>query len=448
MKLPLLTIAKQLILTTMWICCLTSVHGFAQAKQAIPLHSQTIECGTPMKFTARFSPPIRGAATYEWQYAPGEQLIEKAITIIEGPTSELILERERLRVGTHLITVKASTKQGQRSDKWKITVQDTNKPVITALKKVNIEIKPNDSADQLRKTAGIEVEDLCDGILQKQAFNANPPGPYDPGKKTRVTLTATDTAGHQVQQELIVSVAEPPNRLPIATLEGPAVLNVTELATFSAKKSSDPEGSTLKYQWDFGDATTAAGPVVKHQYDKPGQYTVTLTATDNRGGRDKATWKIEAQPTPPPKTVEQPTDSLGDKPTPDDTLTTDQDRSLPAPTTDGQGLSLLVQLQQWLAQYPLGWVIAAALVVITLVGSFLLGPQSSRRKVPETNVPPTEPIFRFKAQTDPTGLQEITPLSGLTFDIEIYLRPTLDSGEPTIVEEGQLAQQGMSALPG
>ena len=50
--------------------------------------------------------------------------------------------------------------------------------------------------------------------------------------------------------------------------------------TFDASLSSDPNGQPLIYQWDFGDGSFAAGPLVSHEYSASGSYTVTLSVID------------------------------------------------------------------------------------------------------------------------------------------------------------------------
>ena len=47
--------------------------------------------------------------------------------------------------------------------------------------------------------------------------------------------------------------------------------------------SSDPDGTIARYEWDFGDGTQRAGRTPRHVYQKPGQYLVRLTVTDDSG---------------------------------------------------------------------------------------------------------------------------------------------------------------------
>jgi PKD repeat protein len=55
-------------------------------------------------------------------------------------------------------------------------------------------------------------------------------------------------------------------------------------ATFNASKSYDTDGIIIKYAWNFGDGTPIVeetDPIVTHVFTAPGNYTVTLTVTDN-----------------------------------------------------------------------------------------------------------------------------------------------------------------------
>lgn len=49
---------------------------------------------------------------------------------------------------------------------------------------------------------------------------------------------------------------------------------------FDASASSEPDGAIVRYEWDFGDGTSATGVTTVHTYEVPGSYTAKLTVTD------------------------------------------------------------------------------------------------------------------------------------------------------------------------
>ncbi len=49
---------------------------------------------------------------------------------------------------------------------------------------------------------------------------------------------------------------------------------------FDASQSQDVDGDVLTFHWDFGDGTVKTGVLAYHTYDTPGDFTVTLTASD------------------------------------------------------------------------------------------------------------------------------------------------------------------------
>jgi hypothetical protein len=74
------------------------------------------------------------------------------------------------------------------------------------------------------------------------------------------------------------------NQTPIASFAySPTTPMPEETITFDASSSYDPDGSIMKYTWDFGDGivTTVTNPVITHAYPVDGNYTVQLTVTDN-----------------------------------------------------------------------------------------------------------------------------------------------------------------------
>ncbi len=75
------------------------------------------------------------------------------------------------------------------------------------------------------------------------------------------------------------------NRMPTAsfTVARDTVAAGEEVA-FDASGSNDPDGEVVAYRWDFGDGGKAEGVEATHVYPEPGEFVVTLVATDD-GGR-------------------------------------------------------------------------------------------------------------------------------------------------------------------
>ncbi|MEJ2242682.1 MAG: PKD domain-containing protein, partial [Candidatus Bathyarchaeota archaeon] len=75
-----------------------------------------------------------------------------------------------------------------------------------------------------------------------------------------------------------------PNESPIAIMTySPTVTFTDEVVQFDASSSYDPDGTIASYSWDFGDGNTATGANVIHSYEDNGEYSITLTVTDNEG---------------------------------------------------------------------------------------------------------------------------------------------------------------------
>ncbi len=65
-----------------------------------------------------------------------------------------------------------------------------------------------------------------------------------------------------------------------------------ERLTFDGSVSFDRDGSIERYEWRFGDGTTATGSTVEHTYDDAGTYTVELTVTDDDDLTDTAQRRV------------------------------------------------------------------------------------------------------------------------------------------------------------
>lgn len=66
--------------------------------------------------------------------------------------------------------------------------------------------------------------------------------------------------------------------------------------TFDATQSSDTDGSITNYRWNFGDGLTGTGQTIIHRFENEGEYTVTLTVTDNSGKSDSTSHILIVEP--------------------------------------------------------------------------------------------------------------------------------------------------------
>ncbi len=102
-----------------------------------------------------------------------------------------------------------------------------------------------------------------------------------------VQVVAQDSNGSNSSwsETLTVMISQVPSEgfPPIGTFNIPGNTSVNHSMVFDASGSFDPDGSIQSYVWDFGDGLTGVGSIVVHTYESPGEYTVTLTVTDNAG---------------------------------------------------------------------------------------------------------------------------------------------------------------------
>lgn len=98
-----------------------------------------------------------------------------------------------------------------------------------------------------------------------------------------VKLTASGTNAETANESISVTI----NALPKMGFD----IDSTEqrnAKAFAAKTNA----TTYKFEWDFGDGSTASGASAKHSYSAPGKYTVVLTTSDNQNCTDTTTQSV------------------------------------------------------------------------------------------------------------------------------------------------------------
>jgi PKD repeat protein len=117
-------------------------------------------------------------------------------------------------------------------------------------------------------------------------------------------LTVTDDDGASASEAELITVTEVvPNNPPVAIVmtsatSGEAPHNVD----FDGTHSYDLNGNRLivSHDWDFGDGNSGTGIYPSHTYMSAGNFTATLTVTDDEGGTGSDTVVITVSTPPPP----------------------------------------------------------------------------------------------------------------------------------------------------
>ena len=100
-----------------------------------------------------------------------------------------------------------------------------------------------------------------------------------------ITLTVIDDKGSIGVAKTQITILHR-NEQPVSSLESTyggkgQTIKVNSLAFFDGGSSSDPDGDVLTFLWDFGDGNIGEGIRPNHFYESIGNFTVTLTVSDN-----------------------------------------------------------------------------------------------------------------------------------------------------------------------
>jgi PKD repeat protein len=105
-----------------------------------------------------------------------------------------------------------------------------------------------------------------------------------------VTLTVTDTGSLASTDNVLITVN---NVAPNVNAGSDFTGHLNAAIQFNGSFTDPGTLDTHTIVWDFGDGTTASGSLIpNHSYTASGEYTVTLTVTDDDGGVSSDTLKV------------------------------------------------------------------------------------------------------------------------------------------------------------
>jgi len=110
-------------------------------------------------------------------------------------------------------------------------------------------------------------------------------------------VTVTDPGGGTGTASVEVIVADPPgNKAPTVRAAADPQTGDAPLDVRFSAEGSDPDGDTLRYEWDFGDGGKATTKDAMHTYNEVGVFYAKVTVSDGKGGKDSVLLQVNVQP--------------------------------------------------------------------------------------------------------------------------------------------------------
>ncbi|UHQ98554.1 PKD domain-containing protein (plasmid) [Natrinema zhouii] len=161
---------------------------------------------------------------------------------------------------------------------WKLLFAEVDASTTEATIGERLEFDAKDVTDTDRWIDSLEW-DLGDGTTATGWWTDHR---YDEAGEYTVSLIATANDGKTTTHEVTVTVGDLAE--PIARAKPSATdVSTGERVGFNVQDTSGGDRWIDSLEWGLGDGATATGWWTDHRYDEPGEYTVTLTATDNTG---------------------------------------------------------------------------------------------------------------------------------------------------------------------
>ncbi len=243
----------------------------------------TANAGGPYNGTINKSVSFNGSSssdadgsikTYSWNFGDGSSGSGEMTT------------HSYTQTGTYNLTLSVTDDAGDSAtDTTKVTIGAGNQAPVartsgpySAMIGVAVQFDASSSTDADGSIASYSWS-FGDGSM---GTGVKPTHSYSSKGTYNVTLTVTDNDNAMDSVMTNVNI-NPANQPPIADLGEAYSAKDGEAVMFDGSGSSDPDGSIVSYAWNFGDSATSTEMNPSHTYAAAGNYTVSLTVTDNQG---------------------------------------------------------------------------------------------------------------------------------------------------------------------
>jgi len=237
----------------------------------------------------------------------GERLLS---TVNADRNGNFSYTTDSLTDGTHTIKVQVTNSSGQTlaSDPIQVRV-DTAPPVLQSVtvnplevdgaSRVTISISTEPELTSVKAIADQRAITLAPVPAQSGSYSGEFIAPQAPGiypVDIEVTDKFNNTSKYNAQATIKVKTpstptptptptATPqPNRNPTVSIAADIQSGKSPLTVKFTSNAADPDGRIASYLWNFGDGTTSTEASPNKVYEREGNYIVTLTVTDDRGG--------------------------------------------------------------------------------------------------------------------------------------------------------------------
>jgi len=268
--------------------------------------ASTGQAGQPANFSGQRSSSVTPIVAYRWNFG-------------DGGTSQATNPAHTFNAaGSYNVSLTVIADNGLRStDNLTIRIDDPLQPAAAPVAVISAPQQGQSgqpvSFDASQSTASSPIVswlwNFGDGAT---ADGLNIPHTYANPGTYNVTLTVTDQNGKSNTANQLINIAAPPqpNTPPVPVISAPPQVEAGLPVAINAS-GTQHTGQLTAINWDFGDGNTATGEVVNHTYATPGNYTITLNVTDDKGQSASATQAInivaKTQPVPLTAKISGPT---------------------------------------------------------------------------------------------------------------------------------------------